>query len=699
MKPTLKVIAALAVLILPNACGKHGSGTSSTDDPYTPVEGEDVAKFLASANTVAPVDQSALAKALALAASDAAQTGANLVDDGGSVDQTDTATINLLKAGASEKETVDLKSFVNPDASTFASPKLDKSSGANLALAAFDPNSAPSVDDPANYNPKNDTVKLDADLMISRVTQIPVKDQGVRGTCAAHTGISYIEYLLLKKYTSKLSTIDLSEQRFYMMSKKDLWSTGGVVGKDSGSAWDNGYRMSMGADGQTVPSDDAKYNIPLESDCPYNAALGTNELQLPQPATCTKGAVKVTSLSETYWYQTGTQSKQWHSNAVHTAQDIVDYLKTKDLPVPVAANITENWASNDGMITLAKDKSPKTLGGHAFLVVGARRLDETKFPNEGGMCFIIKNSWGLGWGTNGYSCMTLAWFNTFHENDFFDVAFDVNLNEDYVLAKSNNAVPDALKNDTKAPATTPSTEPTPTPVVVDPPANPGPNQTAQADQNPPTPAPTPGTTSDGFTMTGLVSSSGAVTKALYKIDGDQMTLKGILRGETDVTGPLTLAYDAGSGHLTYTDPGRGDKIAGDFKDGKITLCAAQYADVCVLHYVAADKRLVLGLTEAEFYKEEADPNADYTSLVSFNGYGIESALVDTSHLDVRLKIAGQPTNPIRLKVDALSGVVKYKNIEIGNYQKLALCSGDFKDVCRFVVNSDDKSLNVFFNAK
>ena len=62
---------------------------------------------------------------------------------------------------------------------------------------------------------------------------------------------AYLEYMILKKDSSRLSTIDLSEQRFYMMSKKDLWKTGGVVSKDAGSAWYNGYSMSAGSAGTT----------------------------------------------------------------------------------------------------------------------------------------------------------------------------------------------------------------------------------------------------------------------------------------------------------------------------------------------------------------------------------------------------------------------------------------------------------------
>ncbi len=707
-----QVVRVAFASLLAAGCGKKDKSDSEStpdpDEPYTAVEGDEATKYFANAAfDVAPMDPDSLSKALALSedaeAADlealaATTDGASLDDGGNHVFETDAATLKFLKTGAHAKETIQTANIPLPAINSLASLPAEKLESAGFALT--DP---PVV--PETINTKTDTVKLDdaswgskSEFKIPHVTDIPVKDQGDRGTCAAHAGIGYLEYAIIKKYGSRLSSIDLSEQRFYMMSKQDLWKTGGVVDADGGSAWANGYSMSLGNAGVTVPSDNTTYNIPLETDCPYNKGKGKNELQIAQAAKCKKGTVKVTSLSETYWQTTGgSTNKVWHSNAVRSAQEIFNYLTTKGLPVPTATELTDAWIKNDGMITLAKSKNQPTQGGHAYLIVGARKLDEKKFPKEGGMCFIIKNSWGLGWGQNGYSCMTLAWFNNFRRPEFYDIAFDVNLDVDTVAPLKSKAPPAAVKKGVKLQEDEGGDEGLP--VLVNLPAktdNPGLDQEAAADTAAPVPDEAPGVTDDGYTVTGLVDATGNVVKALYKVTGANIEVRGVLKGEAEVSQALTLGFDAGTSQLVFTDAKRGAKVVGELKDGKLNICSQAFSEVCQLNYVAADKRLVLGLTEAEFHNYTPDPKADYKTLVSFEGYAIQFVLASASFADFRLVLAGTPTNALRLKTDALSGSIQYKGKEVGNYQKLGLCSGDYKKVCSLVVNSEDKTLNIFF---
>lgn len=709
-------IAAVLLMGCASACGKSGGGSTSDaaidSEPYTPPPGQDATTFLAPAVGVNPVPTDALSAALDLAAADHAVGTALTGDDGGVAAQATTATINILKAAAHAKETLAPATFPDPASNTYAPAQPDKQ--AALRLLDYDTKITPELGgnpyDGSWYDPKKDVVALDSaawggktEITVSRMTQIPVKNQGQRGTCGTHAGVGFLEYMVLKKYSSKLSTVDLSEQRFYVIARPDLMEKGGgVTDQDGGSSWSQGFQVSLGFGGKTVPSNDQKYNIPLEADCPYNNAPGANEQQIPQLAACRRGSVRVTSVSETF----GNSDGKYYSSSPRTAQEIFDYLKTYDLPFPTAVIIDDAWSHNDGMITYAADKTPVNVrGGHGILIVGARRLDEAKFPGEGGMCFLTKNSWGEGWGVNGYACMTLTWFNRYRENFPFGVAFDIDVDIDYVVSKAALSLPAGISNVGAALAdTSGELEPMPHVVTLKPaPVNPNLKQKAASDPAPALPPSTPPAapaaaktvTTDGFAAGTLAGKGGALAKALYKIDGTTIAIAGVMQGEGSVTKVLTLPYDAASGAITFVDAARGKKTVGKMADGRITLCQNEFAPVCTFNLVPSDKTLLVALTEEEFRRHEADPDASYTTLVQLAGYGIDFALAGGNYADFRLKLGGVPTNPLRFKVDIISGAVTYKDREIGNYQKLELCSGSHRDVCRFIVNTEDKSLNVF----
>src|SRR5690606_19786963 len=112
------------------------------------------------------------------------------------------------------------------------------------------------------------------------------------------------------KHGHELAGIDLSEQRFYSLSKSDLWPSGGKVDTDAGSWWGSGMELSYGLEGKTAPSEDERYNIPLEVDCPYNPKSGKNELQLPQVASCQRGTIRVSNMS-TQIYEWNVAKNGW----------------------------------------------------------------------------------------------------------------------------------------------------------------------------------------------------------------------------------------------------------------------------------------------------------------------------------------------------------------------------------------------------
>ena len=259
------------------------------------------------------------------------------------------------------------------------------------------------------------------DYMIPGLEKIPVRDQGGRGTCAAFAGIGAIEYAALNTSdpqdpdggaTSSLPTLDLSEQRFYWMSKTECQGPGGCEcpGCEQGS-W---YGVGMDASAERA---EGVYDIPLETDCPYNNTVGKNDTQYPQASSCDQGAVSVDQVAS--WCGT---------------DDLIDLLH-RGYAVPYGSPLSSNWEMNDGLIT-AKDiyEGGHTVhaGGHAYLIVGYRKLPD--MPEEGGVCFYVKNSWGKGWGVGGISCQTLQWMREVTFDGFISVeqpvALKVSVRED-----------------------------------------------------------------------------------------------------------------------------------------------------------------------------------------------------------------------------------------------------------------------------
>ena len=269
----------------------------------------------------------------------------------------DPAVIEVLRSSARARQNIQPQSF-----KLLASPELSAYS--------------------ESYYEDIDTSQLADRYVIPRLEDLPVRNQGARGTCAAFAGVGHLEYAALKHYPS-LATLDLAEQRFYYNAKPECQETGCSL-MEEGSSYEAGLDASLNA---------LSFDIPLERDCPYSAQPGSNDLQIPQVAGCSKGAAKVESI-------------EW----VSQTQEIVDALEQEGLPVLFASPLSDNFFWNDGLITAAAAgdaRGAEHSAGHAYLIVGYERLPD--MPEEGGMCFIIKNSWGTGWGINGYACATLRW--------------------------------------------------------------------------------------------------------------------------------------------------------------------------------------------------------------------------------------------------------------------------------------------------
>lgn len=144
----------------------------------------------------------------------------------------DTSTIlEILKLN--ELESDEETALTNSSPPEISSLAVDSLNSIQRSIANFKPDSFSLNDNSfftkenlllmeSNETFTNDTVnwtRTEQEFMISSLDKMAVKDQGKRGTCASFAGIGQIEGFIIKKYG--LEGIDLSEQRFYYMSKPE----------------------------------------------------------------------------------------------------------------------------------------------------------------------------------------------------------------------------------------------------------------------------------------------------------------------------------------------------------------------------------------------------------------------------------------------------------------------------------------------
>lgn len=649
----MRQATSLTVLSLPLLCctgspttfGNRNSGAGSYGANYMPVPGEPAGPQLEVSPMTRTVPPATLLGALATA--DTADEVPLQVEPG---------VLELMWGTQRTKSSTDYSKY----------PKLD--------LASLDLQQATSL--------AADTVAwgshADSEYVVPQIEKMPLRDQGERLTCSAFAAIGQLEALLIEKYD--LDGLDLSEQKFYFLSKPEHWANGGDV-DNGGSAFGKGIAVSAKHEpisGVTYGTDWPEYSIPLESQCAYNRDLGRTDLQmkLPLRESCHSGLVKTTDFAS---------ALNQSSLQIRTAQQMYDMVRAGK-PVIVLTQVTANYEKNDGMITQAAESGagPTANLGHAYLVVGVRKLSESRYPNEGGMCFIVRNSWGAGWGVQGTSCMTLAWFNAHRVGDAYATVLDAELDtqaHDALVAEGfaapdNPLDPEGYDSNINAELSAvgyrrgvASVKPL-----------------EFLDSTP---------HSKDMKLGHWLSQDETYYRVLYLKRGSEFVMRGLLAGgEGKTTRDIVLRQESGKLYFDHgvfgalqvgtLDESTADRV-------RITICSGPFAPVCELHYLSDSNELLLGLSSMQYTTPPAAAPYGWQQLFKNAQLTVEYSLPQElpRKIDLRLRIGDKTSNPRRFSLEGASGAIIFGNKRIGSLYGRALCTGDFAGICRFAFDGTD----------
>ena len=202
-----------------------------------------------------------------------------------------------------------------------------------------------------------------------------IENQGNLGSCTGQAIAGAIE--LLHKRASR--TLDVSRLFIYYYERQYI----GTVNYDSGAYIRDGIKVCY------------TYGAPVESLWPYNI----NKFRTVPPSTAMQDAAKrkVTS------YQ-----------RVADFNGVIDAVASGH-PVVVGFTVYSSFESNSvaktGVMPYPNTIKERVLGGHAVLIVGY---------NKNRNVFIVRNSWGSGWGEGGYFYMPFQVIqNTSMSSDFW----------------------------------------------------------------------------------------------------------------------------------------------------------------------------------------------------------------------------------------------------------------------------------------
>lgn len=220
----------------------------------------------------------------------------------------------------------------------------------------------------------------------------PVEDQGALGSCTANAGVALVEYFERRAYGRHL---DASRLFLYKVTRNLLHWTG-----DTGAF----LRTTMGA--MRV------FGVPPSEYWPYNPA----RYDVEPPAFCYAFAANYQALRFFRLDPPGT-----------SGADLLTRIK-----VYVAAGFPAMFgftvfnsisqAAHSGKIPFPQP-TDRISGGHAVTVVGYDDTMKVKHSGPGAKetkgAFLIRNSWGAGWGDAGYGWLPYQYVTASQATDWW----------------------------------------------------------------------------------------------------------------------------------------------------------------------------------------------------------------------------------------------------------------------------------------
>ena len=206
--------------------------------------------------------------------------------------------------------------------------------------------------------------------------QLPVRDQGPRGTCSVHALAFCQEYMTCQKQNQT----GLNHSVEYLN-----WAGNVVLGQPY---HDGGFYADLDKGYQA-------YGALPEMSAPYQASF--NSSWAP--------TVKNVSTGQQATRHTAVFIKSWDNTKGASQAQLNDALAHLKLKRPVALGAL--WPNNlqvqsvDGVDLMVVPSRAATFDGHSVVLVGYHK--SAKYP--GGGYFIFRNSWGKNWGDNGYGHM------------------------------------------------------------------------------------------------------------------------------------------------------------------------------------------------------------------------------------------------------------------------------------------------------